>query len=50
MLYLPSFKIEADFLNNLNFVDITLKVHIQLLFREKKCFSSHFAQTDNILN
>ena len=36
MLYLPSFKIEAGFLNNLNFLDITLQVHIQLLFPEKK--------------
>ena len=51
MLYLPSFKIVADFLNNLNFLDISLQVYIQLLFPEKKfCFWSHLAETDNIVN
>ena len=39
MLYLTSFKIVADFLNNLNFLDISLQVHVQLIFPEKKiCF------------
>ena len=64
MLYLTSFKIAADFLNNLNFLNISLQVHIQswsyrsnyssmiqLIFPEKKfCFSSHLAETDNIVN
>ena len=34
MLYLPSFKIVADFLNNLNFLDISLQVRIQFIFPE----------------
>ena len=51
MLYLTSFKIVADFLNNLNFLDIPLQVHIQLIFPPKKfCFSSHLPETDNIVN
>ena len=51
MFYLTSFKTVADFLNNLNFLDISLPVHIQLIFPEKKfCFSSHLAETDNIVN
>ena len=50
MLYLTSFKIVADFLNNLNFLDISLQVHIQLLFPKKNCFSSHPSETDNIVN
>ena len=51
MLYLTSFKIVADFLNNVNFLDISQKLHIQLIFPEKKvCFSSHLAETDNIVN
>ena len=50
MLYLTSFKIVADFLYNLNFLDISLQVHIQLILPEKKiCFSSHLAETDNIV-
>ena len=36
MLCLTSFKIVADFLNNLNFLDISLQVHIQFIFPEKK--------------
>ena len=48
MLYLTSFKTVADFLNNLNFLDISLQVHIQLIFPEG--FSSDFAETDNIVN
>ena len=36
MLYLTSFRIVADFLNNLNFLDISLQVHIQFIFPEKK--------------
>ena len=52
MLYLTSFRIVADFLNNLNFLDISLQVHIQLIFPEKKkkCFCSHLAETDYIVN
>ena len=51
MLYLSSLKIVADFPNNLNFLDISLQVHIQLIFPENKfCFCSHFVETDNILN
>ena len=51
MLYLTSFKIVADFLNNLNFLDISLQVHIQRVFPEKNSlFSSHLAETDNIVN
>ena len=51
MLYSTSLKIVADFLNNLNFLDISQQVHIQLIFPEKKfCFSSHLAETDNIVN
>ena len=50
MLYLTSFKIVADFLNNLNFLDIS-QVHIQRVFPEKNSlFSSHLAETDNIVN
>ena len=36
MLYLIPFKIVADFLNNLDFLDIPLQVHIQFIFPEKK--------------
>ena len=36
MLCLASFKIVADFLNNLNFLDISLQVHNQLIFPEKE--------------
>ena len=52
MLYLTSFKIVADFLHNLNFLDISLQVYIQLIFPEKKkfSFSSYLAETDNIVN
>ena len=51
MLYLSLLKIVADFPNNLNFLDISLQVHIQLIFPENKfCFCSHFVETDNILN
>ena len=51
MLYSTSLRIVADFLNNLNFLDISKQVHIQLTFPEKKfSFSSHFAETDNIVN
>ena len=51
MLYLTSFKIVADVLNNINFLHISLQVHIQLIFLEKFfCFSGHLAQTDNIVN
>ena len=51
MLYLKSFKIVADFLHNLNFLDISLQVHIQLIFPEKKFYlCSHPAETDNIVN
>ena len=47
MLYLTSFKIVVDFLNNLNFLDISLQVHIQLILPEKKLyFCSHLAETD----
>ena len=47
MLFLTLFKILADFLNNLNFLDILLQVHIQLVFPEEKfCFSSHPPETD----
>ena len=50
MFYLTSFKIVADFLNNLDFLDISRQVHIQVIFPEKKlCFSSHLAETDNIV-
>ena len=35
MLYLTSFKIVADFLNNLNFLDISLQVNIQLILLKK---------------
>ena len=39
MLYSTSFKIAADFLNNLDFLDIWQQVHIQFIFPEKKfCF------------
>ena len=38
MLYLTSFKIAADFLNNLNFLDILPQVHIKLIFPEKTLF------------
>ena len=50
MLYLTSFKIVADFLNNLNFLDISLQVHIELIFPLKKCFSSHLPETDDIVS
>ena len=51
MLYLTSLKIVADFPNNLNFLDILLQLHIQIMFPEKKfSFCSHLAETDNILN
>ena len=51
MFYLTSFKIVADFLNNLNFFDVSQQVHIQLIFPEKKnCFYSHLAQPDNMVN
>ena len=51
MLYLTSFKIVVDFLNNLNFLDISQQVHIQLIFPEKDiCFSSHLTETDNNVN
>ena len=51
MLNLTLFKIATDFLNNLNFLGISLQVHIQLVFPEKKiCFYSHLAETDNIVN
>ena len=51
MLYLTSFNRVADFLNNLNFLDISLQVHIQLTFPEKKFyFSSYLAETGNIVN
>ena len=52
MLYLTSFKIVADFLNNLNFLDISPQVHIfDLFFLKKKiCLSSRLAETDNIVN
>ena len=51
MLFLTSFKIVADFLNNLTLLDISLEVHIQLIFPEKKfCFSRNLAETDNAVN
>ena len=34
--YLTSFKIVAVFRNNLNSLDISLQVHIQFIFPEKK--------------
>ena len=50
MFYLTSFKIVAYFVNNLDFLDISPQVHIQVIFPEKKiCFSSHLAETDNIV-
>ena len=51
MLYLSSFKVVADFLNNLNFLDVSLqvKVNSQLIFpAEKSCFCSHLL--DDIVN
>ena len=51
MFYLTSFKIVADFLNNLNFFDVSQQVHLQLIFpEEKKMFLSHLAQPDNMVN
>ena len=51
MFYLTSFKTVADFLNNLNFLDISLPVYIQLIFPEKEfSFARHLAETDNIVN
>ena len=50
MFYLKLFKIVSDFLISLNFLDISLQVHIQLTFMKKICFSSHFAETDNIVS
>ena len=51
MLYLISLKIVVDFLSNLNFLDISLHVHIQLILPEKNfCFSFYLAETDNIVN
>ena len=51
MLYLTSFRTVADFPNNLNLLDISLQVYVQLIFPEKKfCFSSHLAQADNTVN
>ena len=51
VLYLRSFKIAADFVNNLNSLDVSLQVHIQFICPEKEfCFSSHLAETDSIVN
>ena len=51
MLYLTSFKIVEDLLNSLNFLDVSVQVHIQLIFPEKKfSFSSLFSKADNIVN
>ena len=40
MLYLTSFKIVADFLNNQDFIDISLQVHIKPIFCENSGFSA----------
>ena len=53
ILYLTSFKIAADFnfkyLKNCNFSRY-LNFIFKLLFLKKFCFSSHLAETDNIVN
>ena len=42
MLYLTSFKIVQDFLNNLDILHISLQVLIQLIFPEKQFYFSSY--------
>ena len=50
MLYLTSLKIAVEFLNSLNIPDISLQIHVQLIFPKKHCFSRHSAPTENVVN
>ena len=49
MLYLTSSKIAAEFLNSLNILDISLQIHVQLIFPKKDCFSRHSAPTEHVV-